>query len=150
MADSAKRVVAIAVDESEHSDLAFEWYCKNVMKNGDFLTLIHVPESYDLTLASPAVVEQLLKEVEEKVQKMEAKYSQKLKDHKLCGKFRTSGGKPGEVIVNIVKEEKADLVVTGTRGLGKFRRTIMGSVSDYIIHHSPVPVIVCRYKPEQK
>jgi nucleotide-binding universal stress UspA family protein len=62
------------------------------------------------------------------------------------GKFRTGAGKPGEVIVNIAREESVAFIVTGTRGLGKFRRTIMGSVSDFIVHHSPVPVLVCRKK----
>lgn len=60
------------------------------------------------------------------------------------GKFRTGGGKPGEAILKIAKEENATLIVTGTRGLGKIRRTVLGSVSDYVIHHSPVPVLVCR------
>ncbi|KAK6166943.1 hypothetical protein SNE40_023538 [Patella caerulea] len=146
MAAGAKRMVAIAVDESEHSSHAFEFYCDHIRKDGDYLTLIHVPESYDLTLASPAIVEQILKEVEGKVEALEKKYKELLTAKKLSGKFRTASGKPGEVIVDIVKQEKADLVVTGTRGLGKFRRTIMGSVSDYIIHHSPVPVLVCRHK----
>lgn len=60
------------------------------------------------------------------------------------GKFRTGGGKPGEAILKIAREENATLIVTGTRGLGKIRRTVLGSVSDYVIHHSPVPVLVCR------
>lgn len=44
----------------------------------------------------------------------------------------------------MAKEEHADIIVTGTRGQGKIRRTLLGSVSDYIIHHSHVPVLVCR------
>lgn len=63
----------------------------------------------------------------------------------MVGKFRTGAGKPGEIICSISKEEDATLIITGTRGLGKFRRTIMGSVSDYVIHHSHVPVLVCRH-----
>ena len=64
----------------------------------------------------------------------------------LTGKFRTGQGKPGEVICKIAEEEKAVLIITGTRGLGKVRRTLLGSVSDYIIHHSKVPVLVCRHE----
>jgi nucleotide-binding universal stress UspA family protein len=36
------------------------------------------------------------------------------------------------------------MVVMGTRGQGTVRRTIMGSVSDYVAHHSKVPVLVFR------
>jgi nucleotide-binding universal stress UspA family protein len=61
------------------------------------------------------------------------------------GKFISDFEKPGEFIVNVAAREKANYVVMGTRGLGKIRRTIMGSVSDYVVHHSICPVIVSRY-----
>lgn len=60
------------------------------------------------------------------------------------GKFRTGQGKPGELLIHIAKEENASMIITGSRGLGKIRRTILGSVSDYVIHHSHVPVLVCK------
>jgi nucleotide-binding universal stress UspA family protein len=63
----------------------------------------------------------------------------------LSGKFRTGQGKPGEVLCKFAEEEKASLVIVGTRGLGKIRRTFLGSVSDYVIHHCHVPVLVCRH-----
>lgn len=65
---------------------------------------------------------------------------------KVGGKVKSVNGRPGEVIVNVAKEEGATLIVTGTRGMGTIRRTLVGSISDYVIHHSPVPVLVCRSK----
>jgi hypothetical protein len=61
----------------------------------------------------------------------------------LYGKFRTGQGKPGELLISVAKEENATMIITGSRGLGKIRRTILGSVSDYVIHHSHIPVLVC-------
>jgi nucleotide-binding universal stress UspA family protein len=60
------------------------------------------------------------------------------------GKFISDFEKPGEFIVNIAAREKATYVVMGTRGLGKLRRTVMGSVSDYVVHHANCPVVVSR------
>lgn len=53
-------------------------------------------------------------------------------------------GEPGPSIVDLARGHGADMIVTGCRGLGQIRRTLMGSVSDFVIHHSDVPVIVCR------
>lgn len=57
---------------------------------------------------------------------------------------------PGPGIVKNVKEIGASFVVMGTRGLGTVRRTIMGSVSDYVLHHSPVPVMICRLDKDRQ
>lgn len=139
-----KRVVAIAVDESKFAEQAFDFYLANVKKDGDYLVLIHCPELYDLSLASPAVVDQLLRELSAKVKALEEKYKVKIQQAHLNGKFRTGQGKPGEVVCKVAAEEGAQLIVTGTRGLGTVRRTFLGSVSDYIIHHAHVPVLICR------
>jgi len=88
------------------------------------------------------------KEEEAKTKVLEEKMKELLKEKEIPGILRTAAGKPGEVICQVAEEETASMIVTGTRGMGKVRRTILGSVSDYLVHHSHCPVIVCRY-PEQ-
>ena len=52
-------------------------------------------------------------------------------------------GKPaGNVICSEAENEKVDMIVTGARGIGIARRTILGSVSDYVVHHTHCPVCV--------
>jgi nucleotide-binding universal stress UspA family protein len=50
--------------------------------------------------------------------------------------------RPDHTLLDVAKEEKADMIIIGARGLGTVRRTVLGSVSDYIVHHSPIPVTV--------
>ena len=52
------------------------------------------------------------------------------------------GLKPGQVIVRVANETDASMVVMGSRGMGTIRRTILGSVSDYVVHHCSKPVVV--------
>ena len=54
-------------------------------------------------------------------------------------------GQPGEFITKVAKKENAGMVVMGTRGMGKVRRTILGSVSDYVLHHAHCAVIVYKH-----
>lgn len=64
----------------------------------------------------------------------------------VAGEVKPLVGKPGETVVHEAHEQNADVILCGSRGHGKLRRTFMGSVSDYIVHHSHVPVVVCRHK----
>lgn len=56
---------------------------------------------------------------------------------------------PGIGICKAAEEVHAALIIVGTRGMGKLRRTFMGSVSDYILHHAHVPVLICRHESDE-
>lgn len=51
----------------------------------------------------------------------------------------------GEVIVQVAKEMTADVLVIGSSSRGWLSRLFRGSVSDYVAHHSPCPVMVIRH-----
>lgn len=53
-------------------------------------------------------------------------------------------GSPRETICTVADEEKPDFLVVGSRGLGTVERMMLGSVSDYVVHHCLCPVIVVR------
>jgi len=44
----------------------------------------------------------------------------------------------------IAASSGARLVVVGSRGLGAVRGRLLGSVSQYLLHHAPCPVAVVR------
>lgn len=45
-------------------------------------------------------------------------------------------------IIAVADELDAELIVTGTRGLGRLRSAVLGSVSNQILHHAKRPVLV--------
>jgi nucleotide-binding universal stress UspA family protein len=56
-----------------------------------------------------------------------------------------SEGRDGDVantILGAAAEVDADVIVTGTRGLGGVRSVVLGSVSHALVHHADRPVLV--------
>ncbi len=49
-------------------------------------------------------------------------------------------GYPGRVLVDLSAD--ADLLVVGSRGFGPLRSALLGSVSNYVVHHARCPVVV--------
>jgi nucleotide-binding universal stress UspA family protein len=56
-------------------------------------------------------------------------------------------GSPRAIIPEVAKELNASLIVMGTHGRSGLARVAFGSVADYVIRHSPVPVLTVR-EPE--
>ena len=53
-------------------------------------------------------------------------------------------GHPVDRIIRVAQDEQADLIVMGSRGLGGFKRLVLGSVSEGVLHHAPCPVLIVR------
>ena len=54
---------------------------------------------------------------------------------------------PGRTICELAAQRAVDLVVIGGSDKGWFSRLIHGSVMEYVVHHSPCPVLVVRHQP---
>ncbi len=51
---------------------------------------------------------------------------------------------PAQGIVQLADHDKADVVVIGTRGLGGFRKLLLGSVANSVLHYAGCSVLVVR------
>ena len=53
-------------------------------------------------------------------------------------------GNPGQMIVEFVKQNNADFVVMGSRGLSGLKELFLGSVSHYVVQKAPCPVLIVK------
>ncbi|KAI9337997.1 hypothetical protein BDR26DRAFT_443180 [Obelidium mucronatum] len=151
------RVIAIAVDASPCSEYAFDWMIKNIIRpETDQIVIINVRPVVSLPVVyGPAYID-FTKETEslEAANKKESHdllraYANKLPARKYNMRGVALRGDPRDEIAAKVNEMKVDMLVIGNRGLSGFKRALLGSVSEYLIHHLTVPVIIS-HAPEVK
>jgi len=53
-------------------------------------------------------------------------------------------GDPAEKIVNFAERQNVDMIMVGSLGKGGFERLVIGSVSEKVVRHAKVPVLVVR------
>jgi nucleotide-binding universal stress UspA family protein len=53
-------------------------------------------------------------------------------------------GRADEEIVDLAQGQDVGLIVMGSRGHGRLRRALLGSVSDSVVRHAPCPVTIVR------
>ncbi|XP_057292823.1 universal stress protein Slr1101-like [Hydractinia symbiolongicarpus] len=157
---SGKKLKAICIDGSEHSERALKWFFDNVYHEGDEVALIHVHVLPDLPsfgiYAGGIVATEIYQETVEESIKHSKVTCEKYKE--LCAAkgvtpkifAETMEDSIGHTICKIAKEHHAYMIIIGQRGLGAIRRTLFGSVSDYVLHHAHVPVVVVPSEDKDK
>lgn len=53
-------------------------------------------------------------------------------------------GDAAEVIIEVAKTRNSDLIVMGSRGLGRLAGLLLGSTSQKVLNHAPCPVLIVR------
>ena len=77
------------------------------------------------------------KEIVNKIEEISREYNFEIKMH-------TRVGDPSTEIINTAKELNADLIVVGSKGKSLGERLLLGSVSTYVVTHSPISTLVVR------
>ena len=143
-----QRCIVLPVDGSENAERAYDFYRANIQRPGDYIVVVHVVEPPNFSSMGMIGLNlpteewtKIIQENNQKASKLEATWCDKMRADGTAFKYQhVMCNKPGSGIVDLATEAGGDLIIMGNRGLGKIRRTVMGSVSDYVLHHAHVPV----------
>jgi nucleotide-binding universal stress UspA family protein len=137
--------ILVPVDGSDNSYRALDAALLLSEKLGSNITVIHVTEEVPIThIGSEKMLNELLEAYKKENQDIILKCSEIASQKGLTVKTFLIQGNPASAILDYNKKEKFDLVIMGSRGLGKFKELILGSVSSKIVHHSPCAVLLIR------
>ncbi|XP_064648826.1 uncharacterized protein LOC135501037 [Lineus longissimus] len=159
--------VMVAIDPSKNCEKAFDFYMTKLYRPGVQIVFAHTTEPPYYGGASvlegfggwyqsetKKEYEAMLAMKREQTNKLQHHYINKLKSYGIdvnnkdayrcrCMEY---GGNAGEALVQIADEEQPMMIVMGSRGLGVLRRTILGSVSHYVMENVDYPVLVHKAK----
>ncbi|KAL8578557.1 hypothetical protein ACOMHN_015013 [Nucella lapillus] len=140
--------VVICADNSVHSDYALKFYIDHVHKPNNKVKVVHCPEDWShvgyMDGPTPGRQRELVREAKANTSAISEKSQELMHKHDVGGEFvELRGIQPWEEICKAAKNFDASLIVMGTRGQGTIRRTLLGSVSDSVLHHAHCPVLVC-------
>ncbi|KAF8667661.1 hypothetical protein HU200_052868 [Digitaria exilis] len=141
-----KPVMVVGIDDSEHSYYALEWTLQHFFAPGQ-------PQQYKLVvLTAKPPAASLLPTVEADLKRTVARVIDKAK--MLCSEvidvgYENMEGDARSVICEAVDRHHAEILVIGCHGYSKWKRAVLGSVSDYCTHHAHCSVMVVK-RPKHK
>jgi nucleotide-binding universal stress UspA family protein len=148
-AQAIQRVV-VGLDGSEHSRHALSFMASLPLAADTELVLVGVAEKTHLPRSAPRLVADqvraLIAEVDEEAK---ARTHQVLVDaeHRIPrGRVQTRSvaGNPPDEILAVAKATGAQLIVLGSRGLGRLQRLVLGSVSESVLLQSECTVMITK------
>jgi nucleotide-binding universal stress UspA family protein len=141
----------LATDGSEESELATRAAIRLAEGIGSELHMVYVEPLPDFMKKNDAGTLgydlELYEKIEEEGREMLRKLTWRVKvAGGTVAEAHLRMGAVAEEIVDLADELKVGLVVVGSRGLGRIRRTLAGSVSESVFRHAHCPVMVVRAK----
>ena len=145
--------VLLAIDGSPHSQAALTEFATRPWPDDtevQVLTVLHapIPLLFEPTLVIAAAHMEELLELRDQAPALVKAASDRIR-HTAPGVSVTTKiveGIPKDAIVQEAEDWGADLIVLGSHGYGRFRRTVLGSVAGAVVAKAPCSVQVVRAK----
>jgi len=142
--------ILVAVDGSENALRACSAAASITKSYSSEVTVLHVIPGAS-TATGPSGEEDYANSAKEAKKVIEKASSLVEKEGlKAIRKIRGTRTSVVQTITEFANSSKSDLIVLGTRGLGGFRRMLIGSVSSGVVAQAGCPVLVVRMRPSEE
>ena len=139
--------ILLATDGSEEGQLAAATAADLAEKTNSELHVITVGPDYPLyeLLEHTADFEDALRENRREAKELLEQQAKRIEESGVTVKeTHLREGRADKEIVEVAEEIGAGLIVMGSRGHGRLRRSLLGSVSDAVVRHAHCPVTIVR------
>lgn len=137
--------ILVSTDGSEYSKRAFGIALNFAETCGSELILLHVtftPEAlgYTLKIGNSALQDESLATGEMVLQATLGGFD----TSKIALQVRQKPGHPAVSIIEEAQAENVELIIMGNHGYGPLTGSMLGSVSQKVLHRSPCPVLIVK------
>lgn len=149
-----KRIL-LATDGSGNARRATRVAVELARRNGSELIVVHAIPPAVMPMSAPlpptagtfgAFMDEYYKRSKEEARKLTREVVDLARERGVDGRGEILDAPESVVkqLIDFAKNEKADLIVAGTRGLSGFRKLLLGSVSGGLVSHAPCAVLIVR------
>jgi len=138
--------VLVPVDGSENSNRALKHALSLSSKLKSKLTILHVSEVPPFVyVQSQKLVDSVMASLEKEAKNiLDVAQNQANEFDVEYETVLLKGDNIASVIIDYNKKNDFDIIVVGSRGQGKLKTTLLGSVSNDVLHHSKNPVLIIK------
>jgi nucleotide-binding universal stress UspA family protein len=144
LSDSKALAQAISLAKNNHSSLFIFHSVDSLQTREDVLVGINVAGLY--AGETLTMTDQMLKEKTEALETWLQSLQEVAMRHGVQADYEYAVGEPGKLICQLAKEHGVDLIIVGRRGRRGMSEMLLGSVSNYVVHHAPCQVLVVQHE----
>ncbi len=138
--------IVVPTDFSSAAEKALELAAQLARQAGPAKILLVNAYAVPLELEALAIygAKQVYEELAAESDKQLKEILERLRKKGVSGESMGNHGRPEDVIVELARERKADLIVMGTHGRTGVPHVLLGSVAERVIRNAPCPVITVK------
>lgn len=139
--------IAVALDDSDPADAAFDYALELAEPGATRLVLAHavdVRKIYGLAASQRYPLPAALAEAREAAAALMARAAARAKERGVEVEAVVLEGEPRESLLELVRTHGIGLIAIGTHGRRGLQRLLLGSVAEGVVRDAPVPVVVVR------
>lgn len=135
--------ILVGFDGSPSSQKALEHAKSLSFKLNASVTVLTIVRLPDFS-SSVDEVSEVMDEAERRIVPMHKEIAESARKEGVALQTLIIHGHPVEKMIDYAKENGFDLIIIGTRGLGGFKKLVIGSVAQKVVSYSKVPVMVVK------
>ena len=138
--------ILVPVDGSENSFRALEQaiFLATKIQEAKITVLYIIEHPPTVYIYSPKIMEKLRADYEKESAKILERCKEMANKSGINIHTVLSEGDPASKIIGYSEREKFDIIIIGSRGMGRFKEVIVGSVSNKVLHHAKCSVMLVR------